>query len=492
MNLRLLLSDTDAPDLGLPDVELTGLSEHTGEVEPGFGFCAVATEPETLAVHCEQAIRSGAAAILLEKSQKPLPLKPLKVPAVPVDSLARRRGELAARFYGDPSADVVCFGVTGTNGKTSIAYHIADLLSAIGVRSGYSGTLGWGQPGQLAEDGLTTANAVALQRRLAEFRDQEVGAVALEVSSHALAQGRASEVRFAVAVFSNLSHDHLDYHKTPEAYGEAKARLFLEWPLRAAVINVDDAFGKELAGRCKCPVITYGQDGDWRWTVSEAGDHVTWQTPAGEYVKQLDVVADYAVANLTAALAACVAAGFDIAALMDRVEQTGGVPGRMEVVRGQRSVSQPGPRVVVDYAHTPDALEKVLTSLKSACQGRLICVVGCGGDRDVTKRPVMGRIAGRLADQVWLTSDNPRSEDPAEIIRQMNPEPDDSVMICVERRDAIRAAVRHAGPGDVVLVAGKGHEPYQEIHGEKFPFDDRVESALALDERTPEEKGECR
>ncbi len=472
MNLQTLLDDTSVPSL-----ELTGLCEHSAEVRDGFGFCAVSRAAAQVAEHCREADRRGAAALLWDAGlglQELKALQELQAPNVAVQDLVQQRGRLAARFYAEPSAALTCIGVTGTNGKTSTAYHLADLLELCGAPCGYIGTLGSGRLTDLVSAGMTTPNPVALQRLLAAARDAGAVAAALEVSSHALDQDRAAEVAFDAAVFTNISRDHLDYHGSMANYQRAKARLFTRQPLRAAVINVDDAFGRQLVSRSRGQVVTYGRGGDWQWQMQlrAHGAEVAWRTPHGNFTSHLQVVAEYAVANITAAAAAAVALGHPFSRVMAGLDKLRGVPGRMEVVSG---TGQREPMVVVDYAHTPDALQKVLSALRHR-GGQLICVVGCGGDRDAGKRPIMGQVAARLADTLWLTSDNPRSEDPAAIIRDMRGGTGSGkarVFECVDRGQAIAEAISAAAAGDTVVIAGKGHEDYQEIGGARLDFDDR-------------------
>ena len=481
MNLQELLADDSVPALSL-----TGLSEHTAETEPGYAFIGVAANDAVLHEHCVAAVARGAVAILCDEQALSSKLSDhIDVPVVQIPDLARQRGALAAKFYADPSSHQTCVGVTGTNGKTSVAYHLADMSTRLGVPMGYSGTLGWGCLDDLRGGDMTTGNAVALQRQLADMRDRGLGAVAMEVSSHALAQNRADAIHFDIAIFTNLSRDHLDYHGSLEAYAAAKEKLFAEWPLGTAIINLDDEFGVKLAARCDANVVTYGRDGHWSWQTRQLdhGLEVSWQTPSGPYDIQLPVVADYAIANITAAMAALVAMGQSTDDVFSSIGGLRWVPGRMEIV----GAAPMRPTVVVDYAHTPDAVTKVLAALRPFCQGKLVCVVGCGGDRDVGKRPLMGAAAVSGADQVWLTSDNPRSEQPAAIVADMRAglqtgTETGTVFECLDRADAIRQAVSQAEPLDVVLVAGKGHEAFQEIDGQYLPFDDRQVVANVLQE----------
>ncbi len=460
----------------LDALDVTGLAEHQDEVEPGFAYLAVAS-PEQALVYARAAVANGAVLVLAEQA---LPA-PLPVPVLVIPRLAAQRGELASRFYGDPSRRMTCVGVTGTNGKTSVAYHLAQLSGAMAEPAGYSGTLGWGRVEALAEAATTTANAVALQRQLAGLLSQGCLRAMLEVSSHALSQGRADAVAFKVGVFTNLTRDHLDYHHTMEAYGAAKARLFQDWSLDLAVLNADDEFARELAGKLRAPVVTYGHAGDWRWHLSDAPDggvNVEWVSPVGPLRTTLAVGAEFVVANLTAALATLAGLGHDRSQLQDALAALGPVPGRMQVVPG----GQDKPRVIVDYAHTPDALHKALDALRSRTRGRLVCVFGCGGDRDEGKRPLMGEVAGELADHVVLTSDNPRSEDPERIIEAIAAGVGETAHCVIpDRAAAIAAAIQSAAGDDVVLVAGKGHEDYQELADRRVPFDDCAVARSALE-----------
>jgi len=474
MNLQHLLQRDDVPSMEVVDV-----AEHNADVTQGCAFVAVADATASRSAHIQAAVAAGASIILVD--ERHLQDSPGDVGVVAVKGLAGQRGTLAARFYDDPSRKLVCTGVTGTNGKTSIAYHIADLTTALGEqtaeRCGYSGTLGWGLLDGLADPGLTTTNAVALQRRLAKLVEDGCTHAAIEVSSHALDQGRVDAVHFESAVFSNLSRDHLDYHGSMEAYAAAKARLFTEFQLEFAIVSTSSPFGETLAAMCPAQTITYGPGGDvtWQTTPTDNGLAVRWSTPWGDCAAELAVVADFSVANISAALATLVSQGAALDQVCAMLPNLASVPGRLEVVAGP---SQEKPTVVVDYAHTPDALEKVLLAMRRVCAGNVVCIIGCGGDRDQGKRPLMAATAARHADRVWLTSDNPRSEDPEAIIQDMREGLGAQVGLssivseCLDRGEAICRALHDANPGDIVLIAGKGHEAYQEIAGVKYDFDD--------------------
>lgn len=453
------------------ELAVVGLAEDSRRVSPGEAFVAVRGEFVDGHAFAADAVARGAVAVLAEHD-----LEGLNVPVVVVPELRARRGALAARFYGYPGRALHCVGVTGTNGKTSIAHYVADLATRLGVAAGYLGTIGWGRVGHLQPARLTTEDPITVQRRLAALVANGCRWAALEVSSHALAQERIVDVPFATAVFSNLSRDHLDYHASADAYAAAKARLF-HWPgLALAVLNLDDSFGRELADTLPASVeqVSYGRVGDVRWSGLEFSRGAVagrWHTPWGDAPLCLPVLAEFSVANAAAAIAVLCHHGLPFSDVVEAARTLSGVPGRME-----RFTARGRPTVVVDFAHTPDGLEKALAALRAATTGRLLCVFGCGGDRDPGKRPLMAAAAERRADELWLTSDNPRSEDPEHIIAEARAGLGGLVPAhdCVDRRQAIEAALASAVPGDTVLVAGKGHEDYQEIRGERRPFSDRA------------------
>ncbi|MCZ6617864.1 MAG: UDP-N-acetylmuramoyl-L-alanyl-D-glutamate--2,6-diaminopimelate ligase [Gammaproteobacteria bacterium] len=490
MNLRTLLDDAT-----LPDVQIEGLTEDSRQVKAGDGFIAIrgaVVDGHDFAMDAE---RRGAMAVLAQRAD----LK-VNIPVVAVAQLPARRGALAAKLYGDPSRNLRCVGVTGTNGKTSIAHFIADLAGRLGEPAGYMGTIGWGDIGSLEQTKLTTEDAVTIQKRLARFAKEGKHWVAMEASSHALHQGRVDDVAFHTAVFSNLSRDHLDYHPTFDDYAQAKSRLFECVSLQLAVVNVDDPFGRTLEQRLlqrsgrrllqrsgrrllqrsgrrpvkRLAVLSYGSgDADIRWRdlrFSNTGVCGKWSTPWGSAEFSLPLVGEFFVANVAAALGVLCSAGHDLTTVVSAAEKIVPVPGRMEFFQ----VSG-GPAVVVDFAHTPDALEKVLATLRRHTEGELVCVFGCGGDRDPGKRPLMARTAERCADVLWLTSDNPRSEDPEHIISDMRKglmDPGNTFEL-PDRTEAITRAVESACAEDLILVAGKGHEQYQEIQGQRIPYSDR-------------------
>ncbi len=479
VSLSEVLRDLDviSASHSVPSLPVSGVSDDSRAVSAGDLFVAVRGEASDGHDHVQAAVASGAVAVLAERPVQ------AEVPVVVADDLRRQRSAIADRIFGAPSAALTCVGVTGTNGKTSIACFIAELIEKLGKRAGYMGTIGWGQPGDLSPASLTTESAIMVQARLAGFRDRDLDWAVLEVSSHALDQHRVDAVRFNYAVFSNLSRDHLDYHADLESYGRAKARLFRFPDLAAAVINLDDEFGRQLAIELEdaVPVLSYGVDkaADVRWSDLDfhpVGVRGRLHSPWGEADFELPLYGDFSVANVAAALSVLCHAGWSLQTVVAALRELTPVPGRMEFFTG-------APTLVVDYAHTPDALSKMLAALRPHLErgsadgeARLICLCGSGGDRDRGKRPLMAAAACAEADEVWLTSDNPRSEDPAAIIGDMLAGVPDSVQVevCVDRRAAIEAAVRSAGPSDLVVIAGKGHEDYQEVNGRRLPFDDRA------------------
>lgn len=481
--LASVLAEVDvlsAPEAAL-SIDVSGITDDSRSVAAGDLFLAVRGDASDGHDFVSAAIEAGAVAILAERA-----VADARKPVVVAADLKRQRSAIADRLLGRPSAALTCVGVTGTNGKTSISCFIAELVTRLGNRAGYMGTIGWGAPGALEPSNLTTESAIMVQQRLAGFRDQDFGWAVLEVSSHALDQHRVDGVSFDYAVFSNLSRDHLDYHADFESYGRAKAHLFRFPDLAAAIINLDDEFGRKLAREIegRVPVLGYGvaPDADVSWRNLDfhpAGVRGTFSTPWGEADFELPLYGTFSVANAAAALAVVCQAGYSLAEVVGALAVLAPVPGRMEFFPGQ-------PTLLVDYAHTPDALAKMLAALKPHLNGRLICLCGCGGDRDRGKRPLMASAACEHADLVWLTSDNPRSEDPQAIIDDMLPgvPAGSDTRIQVDRRLAIDEAVAAALPEDLIVIAGKGHEDHQEVAGRRLPFSDRaIAAALTSGER---------
>lgn len=490
------MSHKDA--LGLLDalksagVATTGLCVDSRAVAPGDVFLAHPGLKTDGRDYIAQAVAAGAAAVIYEASDGFTP-PPVTVPMLPATGLRALAGHLADAVYGAPSAQLWVAGVTGTNGKTTVSQWLARALTLRGVRCGVIGTLGSGFPDQLAEGLHTTPEAVAVHRTLAWLRSQGARAVAMEVSSIGLHQGRVAGVRFDVAIFTNLTRDHLDYHGDMQAYAEAKADLF-RMEIDHAVINLDDPFGEELMRRQVAKgasVIGYtllaqnaakGPEGrvlladQVRATAAGIRFDACWR---GERVPvSVPLVADFNVSNILAVMGALLAHGASLDEAVQACVRLRPPPGRMQMLGGVGE-----PLVLVDYAHTPDALEKVLVAARQSATargGRLVCVFGCGGDRDAGKRPLMGRVATDLADAVWVTSDNPRSEDPERILDQIAVTQSDTAHRVTDRVRAITEAVVSADADDVIVIAGKGHEPYQEIQGVRHPFSDEAHARAAL------------
>ncbi|MCK9529599.1 MAG: UDP-N-acetylmuramoyl-L-alanyl-D-glutamate--2,6-diaminopimelate ligase [Gammaproteobacteria bacterium] len=464
---------------------IDGITMDSRRVQPGGLFLACAGSRSHGASFIEEAVHRGARAIVVETEGQPridaIQLPAGEVPVLGIPELRRQAGLIGARFYGEPSRHMPVIGVTGTNGKTSVSQFIAHAL-AVDAPAGVIGTLGNGLVSQLESTGHTTPDAVSVQATLADLLAAGARAVVMEVSSHGLDQGRVNGVQFEVAVFTNLTHEHLDYHGDMASYAAAKRLLFQVPDLRAAALNLDDAVGREwhaqLAGKLR--VLGFGLDASFAPEVSARDlrlgpEGIAFEavTPTGVAHIESPLIGRFNASNLLAALSVLLLLGMapDVAA--ERLSRLRAVPGRMERFGGGAG----RPMAVVDYAHTPDALEQVLMAARAHTRGRLVCVFGCGGDRDRGKRPIMGKVAERLADQVVVTDDNPRSEDPEFIVEEItrgmtHPE---RAQLIRDRARAIHAALAQAGPDDVVLVAGKGHETEQHIGDRKLLFSDRVE-----------------
>ncbi len=473
--------DTDAM-LDQLGVHLTGLTTDSRRAGPGVAFAAYPGERHDGRTFIPQAIAKGAAAIFWEADHF-LWDPAWRVPNAAVPGLKQCVGEIAANIHGHPSRRLHMTGVTGTNGKTSVAHWIAHGLSAAGRKTAVAGTLGNGFPGQLETAVNTTPDAAALQALLAHFVAEGALSCVMEVSSHGLHQGRLNGTRFNVAVLTNLSRDHLDYHGSMEAYAAAKAELFLWSGLEYAVLNLDDEFGRALAAEIRgAQIAGYGfQRGE---VIAEScmagrdGVALTLNTAWGRAEINARLLGRFNAANLMAALTSLLVSGVPLETACDALSRVEPPAGRMQVLGGGGR-----PLIVVDYAHTPDALEKVLATLRPlVSEGRLICVFGCGGNRDRGKRPLMGRAAATGADLSYVTSDNPRNEDPAAIIAEiLEGVTSGAARIEPNRARAIFEAVGEAEINDIVLIAGKGHEDYQEIQGQKLPFSDVDVARKALE-----------
>lgn len=470
------------------DVVVRGLSLDSRSVVEGDAFVALQGSREHGIGFAASALARGARIVLAESAPTATHAD-LAGDVLWIDGLRDKLGAIAARFFGDPSRRLRVTGVTGTNGKTSIVQLLARALAALGLRSATIGTLGAGLHDAIDAGERTTPDAISQQRLLARFLEQGASDVAMEVSSHALEQGRVNGVHFRLAVFSNLTRDHLDYHGDMAAYAAAKRRLFHMPGLSTAVINIDDAYGRELSANLPVGVdcIRYAVDVEHAEVraldidMHASGLRFVLRTPWGERRVESKLLGRFNVSNLLAVAAALGVLGHGFAETVAALATLEPVPGRMSRLGGRANQ----PLVVVDYAHTPDALEQALTSLRAHCDGALVCVFGCGGERDSGKRAQMAKIAERLADRIIVTDDNPRGENGNAIIAAIMAGFDHagSVIIERDRSRAIHQAIREAGANDIVLIAGKGHEPYQEVAGIRHPFDDLDVAQRALGAR---------
>jgi UDP-N-acetylmuramoyl-L-alanyl-D-glutamate--2,6-diaminopimelate ligase len=465
-------------------VEVTGLSYDSRGVQQGDLFFAVPGAISDGARFAPVAMERGAAALMTEK-----PLD-LDVPQVVVRDARRGMARAAAAFYGRPAEGLTLLGVTGTNGKTTTVFLLESILRAAGYITGLIGTIETRVGDRVRPGVRTTPESVDLQALLADMRDQDVDAVAMEVTSHGLALSRVEGLRFSAAAFTNLTQDHLDFHGDMEAYFEAKRSLFLPERSRRAAVNIDDAYGRKLQALAALPCMGFGISGDadlraTRVDVSPSGTEFVAVSDGQELKIATSLIGAFNVSNCLAAAATALQAGIDPTAIEEGIAQLKSVPGRFEAV----DVGQPF-SVVVDYAHTPDSLQNVLEAARRLAQetdGRVICVFGCGGNRDRSKRPLMGAVAAKQADVLVVTSDNPRSEDPEAIIAAIlegvaSVRTDGADAVLEDRREAIGTALSMAAPGDVVLIAGKGHETGQQFTDHTIPFDDRKVARALLAE----------
>jgi UDP-N-acetylmuramoyl-L-alanyl-D-glutamate--2,6-diaminopimelate ligase len=502
MKLGQLLKGMTSYDLkGDPEQEIKGLTYDSRQVKPGYLFVALRGHMLNGHNYLRDAVQNGAVALVAEE------LKGLEenVAAVRVPNSREALSKLAIQFYGHPFEDMTLIGITGTNGKTTTSYLLESILLATGARPGVIGTNNYRFLDKTYPAPVTTPESLDLMRFMREMADMDVTDLILEVSSHALDQKRAEDCPFRIAIFTNLSRDHLDYHNTMEEYFKAKSLLFTG--LRksktghepSAIINTDDPKGEELVALTKARVVTYGlgERCDVRAdsvSMDRAGLKAKVITPSGERRIRSPLMGEINIYNILAASAAALSLEINLDEVVEGIERLKLVPGRMELVENKRGLA-----VVVDYAHTPDALLKTMNALRPLIDGRLITIFGCGGDRDKGKRPEMGLVAGQICDLVFITSDNPRTEDPLSIIAQIekgiqksglmplkwhsnNHDTPSGYFIEVDRRKAIHKAVTMAHKKDLVLIAGKGHEDYQIIGGETRYFDDRREAFLAASE----------
>jgi UDP-N-acetylmuramoyl-L-alanyl-D-glutamate--2,6-diaminopimelate ligase len=485
----LLDALSDKRVVGAVPATVRGLTADSRKVERGDCFVAVPGFKQDARRFIPDAIARGAGLVVTEGEAVP----GVGVPQVLVPATRPALARLAAAYYGHPSHALTLVGITGTNGKTTTSYLVDALLRGAGP-TGILGTIHYVVGDEIRAAGQTTPEALDIQAMLATMRERGVKGVAMEVSSHALALSRVDALAFDVAVFTNLTQDHLDFHGTLEEYGRAKRRLFdllggSPKRRRTAVVNGDDPWGARMVSGLDVDVLTFGLGAGNRvratsWTSSLDGIQMRVETPRGAVDVASPLIGEHNVMNLLGAVGVGLGLGLEPAAVARALAAVSAVPGRFEQVRAGQPFL-----VVVDYAHTPDALERVLTTARKITSGRLGVVFGCGGDRDRTKRPIMGEIAARLTDRAWITSDNPRSEPEQSIIeeiavgvRRVWEAPDHYAMVA-DRRAAIFAALSWAGPGDAIVIAGKGHETYQIVGPDVLPFDDREVARHILLER---------
>ena len=493
VSLQALLRSCAASDV--PELVVQGLALDSRQVSPGDVFIALKGRQAHGLACLEQALQRGAVAVLREAGSAAgytAELDACSVPVIEVEQLRDRGGVIADAFYAQPSRDLHCIGVTGTDGKTSVTHFIAQALHAGGHACGLLGTLGYGVYGKLVEPTHTTPDALRLHAELASLRDRQVKTVVMEVSSHALDQGRVEGVRFDSAVLTNLSREHLDYHGDMSAYAAAKQRLFRTPGLQTRIINADDELGQILlkAAAPDSNVIAYSTQGaelrasHWlrasRIECHAQGLRFELDSSYGKALIESRLFGHFNVANLLAALAALLDTGMSFQTAVERLAAVSTVPGRMEVfgAGGQ-------PRLVVDYAHTPHALATVLQALRLHATGKLVCVFGAGGDRDKGKRPLMGAVAEQYADRVILTNDNPRSENPQLILDAITAgtRQPEAIERIPDRAEAIRTAIAEAAENDTVLIAGKGHEATQQLATQRIHLSDRELVVQILQER---------
>lgn len=484
-------------------VAVSGLALDTRRLKKGDLFIALAGSKQDGRKYIASAIENGAVAVLVEADKTWQGTDWLDdIPVVAVENLAQQVSAIAGRFYGDPSADLRLIGITGTNGKTTCSLLLGQIFALLQTRAAVVGTIGYGlldsatlaplaqQLSALQTTGLTTPDPIAVQDILAQMREQQAKTVAMEVSSHSLQQNRVAALHFDTAVFTNLTQDHLDYHGDLVSYGKAKQQLLMMPGLRYAVMNGDDVWARSLLTQSppKVKTISYSSTGAAdvyakNIVLDHAGVRADVITPWGEGRLHSSLLGAFNLSNLLAVISAVCVEGFALPEVLAVIPQLQPAPGRMQAVVLEQSAQDI--TVIVDYAHTPDALENAIKAIREHNPGRVWTVFGCGGDRDKTKRPLMGRIAERLSDYVIVTNDNPRTEDPAtiaaDILRGMNNT--HGCLVIAERAQAIDLAVQQAKAGDVVLIAGKGHEDYQIFAAQTLPFSDVKQARLALQRR---------
>ncbi len=476
------------------NVGVSGLALDSRKVQPGDLFFAMPGTQTSGGRFIQQAIENGASAVVIDADAALDTRSPYRVPVLRVEKLKAKAGDITARFFANPTESMRVLGVTGTNGKTTCAHFLAQAYSALNKPSGFIGTLGAGLIENLTPGELTTPDVISLQRECKTMLAGGAECVTVEASSHGLDQYRLNGVRFDVGIFTNLTHDHLDYHENMQTYGAAKAKLFAFASIKHAVINIDDVFGRKLADAVKIKnVWRYGlSQGDFRVVSSElnqSGIQARFQTPSGEIEIAVGIIGRFNLYNLLAVTAVLHADGFSSEQIQAALTALRPVGGRMQTVvvgDGNGNGKEKFPGVVVDYSHTPDALQNALESVREHTQGRLHVVFGCGGGRDKHKRAVMGAIAQRLADVAVVTDDNPRDESANDITDQVLAgfnKTDAQAVVINDRQEAIEYAIKNAAENDVVLIAGKGHETTQTIGSSVIAFSDVEKARHALRQR---------
>lgn len=491
----------EAAGLHLPPRSLnpviTSITDDTRRIEQGSLFVATKGAKVDSHLFISDAVDKGAAAVLVERETPPY----RGVDIVQVRDSRDALGRLAHAWHGNPSREMLVIGVTGTNGKTTTTFLLEAVLRAAGYEPGVLGTIEYRFAGQRREAANTTPSAMQLAQLFADMREAGVNAVAMEASSHAADQRRISGIEFDACILTNITQDHLDYHGTMEAYAEAKKTIFFDYLLRkanggktkaqAAIFNLDDTYASRFAAEFPGKKMTFAVDNPAAnlraADIKMSGDESTFRVESGDgnMDVRMNLVGMFNVHNALGAMAACKTLGIDQASILDGLANLHAVPGRLEQVKAGQPFM-----VLVDYAHTPDALERVLVNSRAMTQSRLVAVFGCGGDRDAGKRPIMGRLGAELADYVVVTNDNPRTEDPEKIADQIMEGvmsvglPLENVARILDRRAAIEHALEMAQPGDVVVIAGKGHEDYQILGHQKIHFDDREVAREFLRART--------
>lgn len=501
MKLQQLLKGL-TQDREYEDHHVAGLSLNTQRIQPGELFIALKGHQKDGRVYIKEAIQKGASAVLCEAQGLNAFVHETnhQVPVIPINNLAEKLSLLADKFYEEPSHTMKVIGVTGTNGKTTVSYLLSQCLSRLNKPCAVLGTLGYGFVPALTPSGLTTPDAISLQKYLKELKEHGAKAVAMEVSSHGLAQNRVSHVAFSSAIFTNLTQDHLDYHGDMQTYGQAKQKLFRFSSLEHAIINADAEYYPKILQTIErdIPVVLHTIENKPTFssspsslafimckqlTLDQNGISAVVDTPWGQGILRSSLLGKFNLSNLLAVLAELCLQGSDLHDALEALVEAFPAPGRMQRFKNTNTA-----QVIVDYAHTPDALENALKAARYHCQGRLWCIFGCGGDRDKNKRGKMGDIAARYADCVVLTNDNPRTENPSQIIDDILkgiPATFSQKVIIEENREAaIKYAIEQALGEDTLLIAGKGHEDYQIIGDKTFRFSDAECVSTFLKERT--------